>query len=341
MGRRAKCPKTMAEPAQVVRDWLDGEVSVSLLGQGHINDTWRVQGAGATFVLQRVSRAVFPRPDAVMENVALVVEHLSRQGRTRVPALIPTLEGAAFTHDPDGGIWRLWEYVGGTRTLASLSNAEQARAAGDAFGRFQRDVAALAGRLHQPIPGFLRLGHYLALLDDAVEAGPPGAEAEALLQRIGARRDLAGHFDGADRPIHGDCKVDNLLFHAGRDDVAAVLDLDTVMMGHWAWDFGDLVRSAAADSAAVNVERFAAIARGYLGSGALARDAVTAADLVLAPRHVALMLGVRFLTDHLRGDRYFKVAARGDNLVRATRQLDLLEDMERRESAMLAATGSG
>lgn len=323
--------------------WLAGPVSLTPLGAGHINDTWLVQATAGRFVLQRLNAAVFPRPDLVAASVARVVQHLAGKPRVRVPALCRSGAGAHWHEDSRGAIWRLWEYVAEARAPERLRSPAEAVAAGAAFGRFQLALRDLPGPVPDPIPGFLRLARYLRELDATVTAGLPGGAAAGLLERVERRRWLADCFVGTDRLIHGDCKIDNLLFHPHRAEVLAIIDLDTVMSGHWGWDFGDLVRSAAADGERVSVERFAAIARGFLRSGALQDSGAgpeLADDLVLAPRYVTLMLGVRFLTDHLRGDRYFKVSARGDNLSRAARQLALLEDMERREPALKAAARS-
>jgi Ser/Thr protein kinase RdoA (MazF antagonist) len=331
----------MVDPAALAAAaaWFSGPVNAAPLGAGHINDTWLVESPErGRFVLQRLSAAVFPRPREVAAKVARVTEHLRRSGHVAVPALLATAAGAAWHEDARGAVWRLWEFAAGTRTLGRLTRVAQGTAAGAAFGRFQLAVADLPGEVADPIPDFMRLSRYLAGLDAALAERQPDAGVEAALALVDPRRELADAFRDRDRLIHGDCKIDNLLFHEGRDEVACIIDLDTVMLGNWGWDFGDLVRSAAADGARVSVARFAAIAAGYVGSGALAQAGPERVDeLVLAPRYVALMLGVRFLTDHLRGDGYFKVHARGENLARARRQLALLEDLERRERALRAA----
>ncbi len=129
--------------------------------------------------------------------------------------------------------------------------------------------------------------------------------------------------------MHGDCKVNNLLF---RDNEACcVLDLDTVMYGHWGLDFGDLVRSGADVGGRFSLALYEALVRGFVNELSLSTDTQT---LLLAPRHVGLMLGIRFLTDHLAGDRYFRVRQHGDNLARALAQLDLVRQMEASESDM-------
>ncbi|HEX7037676.1 MAG TPA: aminoglycoside phosphotransferase family protein [Pseudomonadales bacterium] len=325
----------MTDPARrALAAWSLASARLAPLGEGHINDTWLVERPdGERFVLQRLSAAVFPDPRQVSEKVARVVEHLHRRGDVRVPALLPA--GARPWHeDSDGVLWRLWEFVAPARTLQRLETAAQGRAAGAAFGRLQRALADLPGPLPDPIPGFLQLGRYLAELDLAVRDARTDAGVDAALAAIDRRRDLAALFTERDRPIHGDGKIDNLLFAPASDEVLCIVDLDTVMRGHWAWDFGDLARSAAADGDRVNVERFASLARGFVESGALGGGPSAAERreaLLLAPRHLALMLAVRFLTDHLRGDRYFKVSGRGENLRRARVQLDLLVSMEREE----------
>lgn len=333
---------------QALAAWFDDARAVALAGYGagHINDTWLVTPpAGDRLVLQRLNPAVFPEPESVAAKVAAVVDHLNgppaRLGAwLRVPRLETTRRGGAW-HEDAAGVWRLWQLVAPARTLDPLENPTQAEAAGRAFGAFQAALTDFAGPagvgIPDPIPGFLQLDHYLGELDRAVAgAGALAAPVEAALGVVADRRELATAFAARNRVIHGDCKVDNLLFHPGRDEVLAVIDLDTVMYGHWAWDFGDLVRSAAADGSVCNVPRFAAVGRGFAAAAAVAADAET---LLLAPRYVGLMLGVRFLVDHLAGDRYFKVAARGENLTRARRQLALVQDMERQETAMRQALG--
>jgi Ser/Thr protein kinase RdoA (MazF antagonist) len=333
-----------------IAEWLDPATAmVTPLGDGYINDTWLVATGERRLVLQRINQRVFPEPQALMAKVAAVVDHLhsarrsagnAGRGGIAVPALLPTRTGASCFDDPQGGVWRAWQYLGRTRTLQELGNPAQAQAAGRAFGALQLALLDMPGEVPDPIPGFMQLAHYLDRLDHAVARCDVASDAAVALQAVAARRDLATAFERQKRLIHGDCKVNNLLFHEQRDEVVCVIDLDTVMRGHWAWDFGDLVRSAAADlsgaatRARFDVERFGAAARGFVGSGAVARDIDA---LVLAPRYVALMLAVRFLTDHLEDDRYFKVKVPGENLLRARQQLDLVAAMEGQEREMRRA----
>ncbi len=321
--------------------WLEVDAALEPLGAGHINDTWLVRHRGRGYVLQRISDAVFPDPVGVAKQVAEVVAYLEAgHGRSSGIAVPPLMAGRSGErwHRDESGVWRLWRQVTPARTLEPLRTVAQAESAGRAFGAFQAATADLdLSDRPDPIPGFLQLGEYLKVLDRMLDAadGMDGPAAEDAVAFIDARRDLAGELSGRDRTIHGDCKVDNLLFHPRRDEVVAVIDLDTVMHGNWAWDFGDLVRSAAVSPrGGIDVDLFAALVRGFVPAAGVAAGSD---DLVLAPRYVALMLGVRFLTDHLAGDRYFKVSVRGENLARARRQLALAADMEAREADLRIA----
>ena len=324
--------------AVMAQAWWPAE-SCAPLGNGHIHGTWLVTGGRGRAVLQQISTAVFTDPAALMARVAAVLKHLGREVRHTdilLPELIPTRQGSAWHAATDGTHWRLWTYIGAARTLETLASPEQAEAAGRAFGQLQSALADATLLAPDPIPGFMQLDHYLGRLDAAAAAGSePSSKERELLQGIHARRDLAGSFGQREQVIHGDCKVNNLLFADGSTTaVRAVLDLDTVMHGHWAWDAGDLVRSAAAGPNGFALDRFAGVVRGLRESAGIhAAPEVW----VRAPRYVTLMLVVRFLTDHLEGDRYFRVERRGENLERAAAQWRLLLEMEQAADAMAAA----
>ena len=292
------------------------------IGEGLIHDTWLVRGDGDPVVLQRVNGTVFPDTNLLMENVARVSAHLSGKQRAWAPSLVPCAAGGNFA-EVDGEVWRLWTYLPGAGALTSVANDGHAQVAGTGFGRTYRWLQDLEGpRLEDSIPGFLQLGRYLEEFD-----GCRGAPAD-LAAAVDARRELAERFRARTGYIHGDCRIEHLVLdEAG--NAAGVLDLDTVMWGNWAWEFGDLIRSMSGDRP--HPSRFEAAARGYVDESGIS---ATAEDLVLAPRYTTFMLGVRFLTDHLQGDVYFKTAGRGDNLERATAQFRLVETMESMEREM-------
>lgn len=312
-------------------------VRLAPLGDGHINHTLLAElGDGRRYVLQRINRAVFAHPERVMNNLQRVHEHLAGRAADLTPALIPTATGEAAWIDAAGEWWRLWMFIPDGRSLNRTRDTEICRAAGQAFGRFQQLLADLPGPMLEPtIPGFLELAGYLAEFD-RLAARVPGAERvihQACREDgfVDAHRTFADRLPPGQDVIHADCKLNNLLFDRQEPVVRAIVDLDTVMNGHWAWDFGDLARSIllgaqwheeAGPGAPLTL--FAVLCAGFAaGSGrSLEPD-----PLAEAPGYVAFMLGVRFLNDHLAGDRYFQVSRRGENLRRAREQFDLVRKL--------------
>ena len=301
-------------PEHVLREWGCAGQPAVRHAVGRINDTWMV---GKCNVLQRLNSKVFVEPLAVARNLAKVLDH----DDSALVAPLETVDGKPFARDETGSVWRLFPRING-RNFEVLPD-ELFEVAGGAFGGFLARCAAFPGALEVVIRGFHDLNGYLGALD----AAPGGTETER--RRIDR---LRGLFPAprVGRLIHGDCKVNNLLFHPCRAEVVAVIDLDTVMVGDPAWDFGDLVRSVFAgtegdgEGAAVALSRmrFERLVRGF----ANAFGAVDDIDrFAMAPAYMSFMLGVRFLVDHLSGDVYFKVSVHGDNLRRARGQLDLAE----------------
>lgn len=301
------------------------------LGEGHINDTFLVARLSADpaqaprrFVLQALSRRVFADPSRVMDNVCRVLEHFV-DALPAVPVLVETVQDRSAWVDDADDCWRLWHFREHSRVLRRPVSVGEARSAGDAFGAFQRQMQSFPDpQLAPAIVGFLDLGHYLQEYDRILtqtELAVPEAERRF----IELRRNLAGRLPPQGDYIHGDCKLDNLLFAEHSDQVDCVLDLDTVMPGHWAWDFGDLVRSITTIEGELRSDLVLAAARGFVtGSGRVGEVAA----LVDAPGYIALMLAVRFYNDHLAGNQYFKVDAPGDNLERARGQIALVESFE-------------
>jgi len=330
--------------------WFDVDTSPRPLGEGHINDTLLVTGGnGRRFVLQRINRQVFVDPGLVMANLERVRTTLA--GRTTgaatdiIPELIPTRNKKNALVDELGDWWRLWRFVEHGRSLSTTRDPSIALAAGSAFGRFQLLLEDLADPPLVPtIAGFLELPGYLNRLDAALtgEQAHTGRLSGRLLEAedrafIDGHRHLAAQFPRQGRYIHGDCKLNNLLFAADRPEVVCVLDLDTIMLGHWAWDFGDLSRSLLVGGAQ-EAPMFKAVVEGFVAGGSCTP---TVEELVLAPRYVAFMLGVRFLTDHLEGDRYFKVRHRGENLQRAREQFDLIRRLQSKQDDLASAAEAG
>jgi len=292
--------------------WLDGAEVPVRHPVGRINDTWMI---AETHVLQRLNSTVFTNPEAVMRNLSRLLAH----DDTLLLAPLATRNGAAFVIDEHGDLWRLFPRRL-ARDFESLP-ASLFAAAAEAYGGFLARFLAFPHPLEPVIDGFHDLERYLAALDQAPGGADPERRAVDELRRaFGTPR--------RDRVIHGDCNVNNLLFHPVRDEVIAIIDLDTVMVGDPAWDFGDLVRSAFAGTEeseaapALSAAGLAALAGGFASGMGVVDDV---ARFSSAPAYMSFMLGVRFLVDHLSDDVYFKVSVHGDNLRRARGQLALAQ----------------
>jgi Ser/Thr protein kinase RdoA (MazF antagonist) len=328
-------------------------LAVTPLGDGLINHSYRVQSPAGVFVLQRINGAVFPAPERIMHNLtALAAAAAGRpELAVRLPALAHTADGPPYVRDAEGQVWRLMECIEPSRTLQQLDTTAQAAEVGRVLGRFHRLGAALGpAALAVTLPGFHHMPTYLAELERAVADAGRDDDTAGVLAFIDARRALAGVLDealtaGRTRPrlIHGDPKVDNLLFDAEGARALCLIDLDTVQPGLVHHDIGDCLRSccnrageAGADSVCFDLALCEALLTGY---AEVAAGLLDEAEIELIPpaiRLIPLELGIRFLTDHLRGDRYFRVRHRGENLTKARRQFALVVDIERQAAAIEA-----
>ena len=339
---------------------LPGEIeSCEAYGCGHVNHTFRVhcRGRAEDYVLQRISAVAFHHPEQVMENVVRVTAHLQRAVAARGgdPAretltLIPLKDGGCCTYDREGVCWRMYRFIPDTVTYQLPDTPEVLRQAGAAFGSFQAMLADFpAGELYETIPRFHDTPHRLADFrralreDSAGRAQTCGGEVEAILSRA----DRAGELMDAGLPLrvtHNDTKLNNVLMDSATGRGLCVVDLDTVMPGLAAWDFGDAVRFGA--NTALEGERdlskvrfslpmYRAWAEGYLEQ---AGSMLTPEELDSLPTGCWMMtyeLASRFLADYLSGDVYFHIELPDDNLARARCQLALLADMERHGDEML------
>lgn len=337
---------------------LGPDASISALGNGHINRTLLLTDGSRRCVLQRINTHVFTDPALLMHNYRSVTAHLARQRAAgRYPhqslALRPTHAGDAAAVLPDGSWWRMYDYVASGRTFETADDPAKAREAGRGFGAFAAALSSLdASGLGDVIPHFhdpaRRFDAFRkALADDRVGRA---ADAHKACDAALAYAEVIPHWQALRaqglpwRITHNDCKLNNLLFDdAGH--ATCVIDLDTVMPGSVLFDFGDMCRTllspVAEDSTEldqVNVRRdyFAALVQGYVeGTGdmltRLERD-----NLVFAARMIVGMIGLRFLTDHLDGDLYFRIHHEGHNLERARNQFALYAALARDADALQA-----
>ena len=337
----------------------------SLYGNGHINATFAATfRRGATrkrYVLQCINAHIFREPLRLMENVARVTRHIRRkleaagvQDTTRrVLTLVETRAGAVCLVDPEGRVWRCYLFVEGASSLDIIQTPAQAHAAARAFGAFQRLLMDYDGpRLFETIPRFHDTCARVEALKQALaedrcgRAAAVAPELRQLLDREALADSLlslqaAGGIP--ERITHNDTKLNNVMFDEATGEGICVIDLDTVMPGLSLFDFGDLVRFAAntgaedeADLAKVDVALpvFEAIVQGYIaGAGAILANAEWD-NLVFAARLITYEIGIRFLTDYLDGDEYFKIKYPEHNLVRARNQFRLVDRIEAAAGAM-------
>ena len=324
--------------------WLESP-GLAPLGNGHIHQTFLLsdqEKPADRYVLQCVNAAVYGDIDLLMQQTRMVLDRLHSApafaAEYRLPELIPTRLGeSTFVHASDGAAysWRLWRFIEGSKTCDPPQNREQIRQAAKAFGAYQRATTGLeAEQLVETIPGFLSMAAYLRQFDQVLATATQAERAEAMpwIALAQSHRQWPSALMQPNAVIHGDCKINNVLFDAQGERVLSVIDLDNNMNGHWAWDFGDLVRSVAFSRGGVDAADYRACVQGFLsgrGSVPLGNE-----HLIAAPSYLAFMLGLRFLTDHLSGDRYFSVPQHGDNLQRAKEQFALFQSFERSRASM-------
>ena len=333
-----------------------GQARVTPLGQGLINDTYLIEEPEQTLVLQKINSQIFPEPERIIDNLALLSRHFATSSLPPGPRwehcrLVQTRDGQDFFCDDQRGFWRALQYVNRTICHEQVTHADQAREVGRALGLFHRLTASLdARRLHVTLPGFHVLPQYLehydllprmkhdrnrAVIDfchTVVEAHR--SEANLLEQGRKAGRYLV-------RCVHGDPKASNVLFDQDSGLAVGLIDLDTIGPGLTIIDLGDCLRSCCSriheDSSQApefDLDSCRALLNGYFQEAPFLLTSVEREALFDALRLVTFELGLRFFSDHLSDDCYFKVKHRGDNLIRARSQFQLLTDIESLEQAI-------
>ncbi|MEX0325323.1 MAG: phosphotransferase enzyme family protein [Puniceicoccaceae bacterium] len=336
------------------------------IGNGHINQTYLASyedgGRVKRYVFQRINHEVFHDVQALMQNIGAVTRHLVQRMTTegvedyerRALRLVPTRAGQDFLQDSSGDWWRTYYYMENTRSIDVVQSPAQAAEIARAFGQFQSFLSDIPVRLEETIPGFHDTGLRFKTLMQAVEndslnkaAGAKEAIAFAVEREsmTGTVVDLLVSGELPERVIHNDTKPNNVLFDSSGKEALCIVDLDTVMPGTVLYDFGDMLRSTActvaedvANVAQVDLDLalFEGLVRGYLRSAGNFLTDSERSLLVFSGRLIALELGMRFLTDHLTGDTYFKASFEGQNLQRCRRQFAMAAAIERKEKAMEA-----
>lgn len=330
-------------------------------GCGHINETFevRVRGGGH-YILQKINTSIFRDVEGLMENITGVTEYLREQYRKvgkdterGVLCVIHTAAGAPYLRTPQGECYRLYRFIEDTVALQTATGTDALRTAGAAFGQFTDALAAYpAAKLHETIPHFHDTVSRYADFERAVRLDPKGRAAEIgaeiafVQERQGETAKLGRLLAAGELPLrvtHNDTKLNNVLLDQNTGEPVAVIDLDTVMPGLSLYDFGDAIRFGANPAAEdekdlslvyCDLRFFRAYTEGYLSA---CGKSLWPKELELLPFAAKMMTyecGMRFLTDYLLGDTYFRIHRPEHNLDRCRTQLKLVADMEAKESEM-------
>ncbi len=339
-------------------------VEAQPFGSGHINDTYCVwydqAGLRVRYIHQRLNHLVFKEPVKVMENVARVTRHAleellangNPEAHRRTLTCIPARDGKPYAFDAEGNLWRTYPFIEGAKGYDEIQCNEQAYQAARAFGSFQNLTAGMTGgRLHETIPDFHHTPKRLAALEEAIAADVAGRAKDVQEEIAFARAraadcaritDLIASGDIPERVTHNDTKLNNVLLDEATSEGICVIDLDTTMPGSALYDFGDMVRTAAPSTReddpdvshiGVRLDRFEALVKGYLSTATFLNDAERA-NLAFSGKLLTLECGIRFLTDHLNGDTYFKIKRPGHNLDRCRNQFAFVRALEENMAEM-------
>jgi len=328
------------------------EVNVRVLGEGNINDTFLASSANQTLVLQRINSRVFPHPERLIHNLRLVSKHLQsnteqKGQRWEDTVLIPTRSGEDSVHDQKNNLWRALSYIDNTISVEKVQSTLQASQTGWVLGRFHKKLSGIeVQRLKSPLPGFHLLSSYLDKYDALDQPDASSRNMQLCIKSIERNRTAALSLElAADNGelsttiIHGDPKIGNILFDQKTGKAVSIIDLDTIGPGFLQHDIGDCLRSICnrdgesnpASTTDFDMLLCQATLKGYLGE---AGELLTAVDLEYiydGIRAITFELGLRFFTDYLQGNVYFKCGNPEENLQKAVTQLTLFQNISEKE----------
>ena len=330
---------------------------------GHINDTclgvFNQAGIQVRYIFQRINHHVFRNPEELMVNISRVIRHISEKlkgmndASRRVMTIVPTIDGKMFYKSPEGNYWRCYLYIERARTYDVMEIPEHAYQAALAFGTFQQQLADIQGeRLYDTIPNFHNTPSRLKTFDETLKQDPRNRAAsvkeeikfiEGFRDKCSTITDLLANGGIPERICHNDTKLNNVMLDDETGEAICVIDLDTVMPGSGLYDFGDLVRSSVSqapedepDLARVfcRLDIYEALARGFLDG---CKGCLTEKEIELMPFSAQLITfetGLRFLTDYIDGDNYFKIQRPEHNLDRCRTQFKLVTDLMEKEDLL-------
>jgi hypothetical protein len=327
---------------------------------GHINDTYRVNfitedGSIQEYIFQRINGYVFKDPAAVMHNIHLVSQHVQTKrtaGDCDIISFLPNVDGTNYTNI-DGDIWRICHFVENSVTFDFVEDSRVLYSAGYAFGRFQAMLSDLPmDSLYDTIPDFHNTKKRLDDFFASVSEDPLGRVSDLgrEIEFFANNRELAASLyimaENGELPLrvtHNDTKYNNILMHKDTLDPLCVIDLDTVMPGLSMFDFGDAIRFAAntapedetdLNRVGLNMLHFREFTKGFMLASKNALTQLEIDNMALGAIAITIELASRFLADHIRGDKYFRIHHPNHNLERAKCQIRLAEDMLKRYDEM-------
>jgi hypothetical protein len=340
-------------------------VSASPYGSGHINDTFAATfsqgGANVRYIIQRINHNIFKTPVSLMDNIDRVTSHIhgklssSGDASRRALSVIKSVNNLPYYLDRDGNYWRTYIFVENAKTYDIIETPEQAFQAAKAFGEFQRHLVDLPGkRLSETIPDFHNTPKRFEAFEKALAADSCNraksakAEIEFALNHKNVSTlllQLSKEGKIPERITHNDTKLNNVLLDDKTGEAVCVIDLDTVMPGLALYDFGDLVRTSTSpaaedekdlDKVKMQMHMYKALVEGYMSTAKGFLTKTEIAHLAFSGKLITLEIGLRFLTDYLSGDTYFKTHRDGHNLDRCRTQFKLVSLIEEQEEKMNA-----
>lgn len=328
-------------------------VSMSVNKQGHINSTFISvfddNGIIRKYTHQMINCAVFPHPDEVMENIVSVTEHIRKKTGQEDSTLrvIMTTDGKPFLIDDEGMYWRTYSFIDNVQTYDKVPNEDIAYALGKGIGTFQSELSDFdSSRLHIVIPRFHDMRMRYGQLSEAVRRDTRNrlryvqTELSYLMDNKERGERIWDMYEKGEIPArvtHNDTKINNVLFSSETGEAEAVIDLDTIMPGTILFDTGDMIRTACStanederDTSLMefSVPFYKALEKGYLETASFLTEKERGL-IKESGRTITQIMAVRFLTDYLAGDTYYKIAYDEHNLVRARTQIALMESMDR------------
>lgn len=314
-------------------------------GAGHINDTFRLIFAHQSYLLQRVNHHVFKEPEKLMENIQLIAGHLEKNDfSNKILKPILTKEGKLLFNDELGNHWRVFPFFEKTTTFENVKNSQQAYTAARAFGTFTKALIDIeVEKLHITIPHFHDGLRRMRLFENALKTASENKIGQAILeiQFIIAHCDIFQKIANLQLPLrvtHNDTKINNILFDWKGEKALTIIDWDTIMPGIVLSDFGDMVRTFAnsgkedeTNLAEVQVqpEILKALYQGYLEELSDMLTPIEKDNLIEGAKWIILMQAMRFLTDFLENDVYYKTEYIGHNWVRARNQIALFQSLNK------------